>query len=135
MNQSEPSNKAKLEGLLEEWHKWCSKTDLVSTPGKCAMFSQAQSPRHWDTASDIDDSHIQQSTMAAMDFAILGDNRAQGGMVDPYRTAITFYARNLCARVRVWHSPRLPTNEVERVAILNKSLEILQRKLEIAGIL
>jgi hypothetical protein len=132
---SEPSQKAKLDGLLEDWHRWSSKTELVSAAGKCAMFAQAQSPRHWDSTGDIDDAQIQQSTMDAIDFAILGDRRGQGGMTEPHRTAVTFYARNLASKVSVWHSPRLPADQLERMVIVNQGLDLLVKKLRTAGVL
>ena len=135
MDQSQPHQKAILDGLLEDWHRWSSKTQVTSMPGKCAMFAQAQTPRHWDTTGDIDDEAISKSTMDALDFAILGDKRGQGGMVEPYRTAITFYARNLASKVSVWHSPRLPVDQVERVKITNEALLLLARHLQTAGIL
>lgn len=135
MNQSEPPYKSILDGLLSDWHIWASKTTVSSIPGKCAMFSQAQSPRHWDSTGDIDDAQIQQSTMDAIDFAILGDRRAQGGMIEPYRTAVTFYARNLASKVSVWHSPRLPVDQLERMAIVNQGLDLLVKKLRTAGVL
>lgn len=135
MNQSEPTQKAILDGLLSDWHVWASKTAVSSMPGKCAMFAQAQTPRHWDSTGDIDDAQIQQSTMDAIDFAVLGDKRGQGGMTEPYRTAITFYARNLASKLTVWHSPRLPADQLERMAIVNQGLDLLVKKLKIAGVL
>ena len=73
--------------------------------------------------------------MDALDFAILGDNRGQGGLFEPYRTAITFYARNLASKVHVWHSPRLPTDQIERVKVTNEAIGLLTKKLRIAGVL
>ena len=124
-----------LDDLLADWHIHASKTTLVPVAGKCAMFAQAQSPRHWDTTGDIDDAHIHQSTMDALDFAILGDARGQGGMVEPYRAAVTCHARNLVAKVSVWSNPRLPVDRMERVAIVNQALNMLQIKLKSAGVL
>lgn len=123
-----------INQLLADWHNWSSKTQVVSYPGKCAMFSQSQSPRHWDTASDIDDSHIQQSTMQAIDFAVLGDAKGQGGLVEPQRTAILVKARNL-ATCHVFTSPRLPQCQIERAKITNEALQALERKLRISGVL
>ena len=135
MNQSEPTQKAILDGLLSDWHVWASKTALISMPGKCAMFAEVKSGRHHESAGEIDDAEIHKSTMDAIDFTILGDKRGQGGMTEPYRTAVTFYARNLASKLSVWHSPRLPADQMERMAIVNQGLELLVKKLKIAGVL
>ena len=124
-----------IDDLLADWHIYASRTEVVSVPGKCTMFAQAQSPRHWDTTGDIDDAHIRKTTMEAMDFAILGDNRGYGGLDEPYRSAITCYARNLVAKVAVWNSPRLPRNQLERVALTSKALDMLCEKLKSVGVL
>lgn len=135
MNQSEPPHKAVLDGLLSDWHRWASKTAISSMPGKCAMFAQAQTPRHWDSTGDIDDEAINRSTMDALDFAILGDNRGQGGLQEPYRAAVTVYARNLAVSVSVFSNPRLPKDPLERAAITGRGLEMLTKQLRIAGVL
>lgn len=127
--------KETLNQLLNDWHHWSKKTAVVSMPGKCAMFSQAQTPRHWDSTADIDDAAIQQSTMEALDFAILGDAKGFGGLNEPKRTAVCFYAKNLSARVSVWHSPRLPENQIARQTIINDGVSELAVKLKIAGVL
>ena len=127
--------KETLDQLLNDWHHWSKKTAVVSMPGKCAMFSQAQTPRHWDSTADIDDAAIQQSTMDALDFAILGDIKGHGGLPEPQRTAVCFYAKNLSAKVSVWISPRLPENQIARQTIINDGLSELAGKLKIAGVL
>jgi hypothetical protein len=135
MNLSEPSQKAKLDGLLEDWHRWSAGYSGLPTAGACAMFKDAKSPKHWDSTADIDDDIISKTTMDALDFAILGDKRGQGGMQEPHRTAVTFYARNLCAKVSVWHSPRLPACQIERVKVTNEALDRLSHQLKKVGVL
>ena len=129
------TTKDTLDSLLSDWHQWAKKTTLVPQAGKCAMFSQAQTPRHWDSTADIDDATIHQSTMEALDFAILGDVKGYGGLPEPQRTAVCFYAKNLSARVTVWFSPRLPSSQLGRQAIVNEGLAELAGKLKIAGVL
>lgn len=124
-----------LDEKLADWHIWSSKTEHVSQAGKCAMFSQASSPRHWDSTGEIDDAHIHRVAMEALDFAILGDKRGQGGLIEPHRTAVTFYARNLTAKTAQWHSPRLPVTQKDRIELVNRSLSILTTKLKSAGVL
>lgn len=99
------------------------------------MFKDAKIPKHWDTTADIDDSIIYQSTMKSIDFAIYGDAKSQGGLNEPYRTAVQFYARNLSAKVSVWSSPRLPADKMDRVKVTNDALDMLSEKLEKAGVL
>lgn len=124
-----------LDDLLADWHNWSAGYCTVPVSGACSMFKAAKSPRHWDTTGDIDDALIHKSTMDALDFAILGDARGQGGMVEPYRAAITCHARNLVAKVAVWSNPRLPASQIERVELVNQAINILQAKLKSAGIL
>lgn len=127
--------KEHIDSLLADWHRWSAKTELVSYPGKCAMFKDAASPKHWDTTADIDDAVIQQSTMEAMDFAILGDKQGQGGLIEPYRAAVTVYARNLCVKASVFTNPRLPSDPLQRAKITGEGIQLLTKKLKIAGIL
>ena len=137
MNQSEPPQKAVLDGYLEDWHWHASKTHLVSAYGKCAMFANAPSPRHWETAGEITEQYTSKNILKAMDFAILGDDKGkgQGGLQEPYLAAVTVYARNLAVGKPVFNNPRLPSDPLERAAITGKGLEILAKKLRIAGVL
>ena len=129
------TTKDTLDQLLADWHQWSKKTAIVSMPGKCAMFSQAQTPRHWDSTADIDDEAIARSTMDALDFAILGDIKGYGGLQEPQRTAVCFYAKNLSAKVSVWVSPRLPENQIERQTIVNEGLCSVAKKLHALGVI
>lgn len=126
--------KETLDQLLNDWHHWAKKTAVVSMPGKCAMFSQVQTSRYWDSTADIDDAAIQQSTMDALDFAILGDIKGHGGLPEPQRTAVCFYAKNLSAKVSVWISPRLPENQIARQTIVNDGLCTVAKKLQALGV-
>jgi hypothetical protein len=97
------------------------------------MFKAAKSPRHWDTTAEIDDSLIDNASMKAIDFAVLGDAKGQGGMIEPYRSAILVKARNL-ATSDVFTSPRLPEKQIERVKIINEALNMLRGKLKTVGV-
>lgn len=124
-----------LDDLLADWHIWSSGYSVVPMYGACAMFKAAKSPKHHDTTADIADDAIHRLNMDAMDFTILGDKSGYGGLVEPYRAAVTCYARNLVSKVAVWASPRLPTDRLERIAITNKALEMLENKLKILDVL
>lgn len=129
------TTKDTLDSLLSDWHIWSAGFDLNPCKAACAMFKDAKIPKHWDTTADIDDSIIYQSTMKSIDFAIYGDAKSQGGLNEPYRTAVQFYARNLSAKVSVWSSPRLPADKMDRVKVTNDALDMLSEKLEKAGVL
>jgi hypothetical protein len=122
-----------INQLLADWHNW-SAGYKPQTIGACAMFKAAKSPRHWDTTAEIDDTMLDQAAMKAIDFAVLGDAKGLGGMVEPYRSAILVKARNL-ATSDVFTSPRLPDCQKARILVTNEALNILQNKLKIAGIL
>jgi hypothetical protein len=121
-----------INQLLADWHNW-SAGYKPQTIGACAMFKSAKSPRHWDTTAEIDDSLIDNASMKAIDFAVLGDAKGQGGMIEPYRSAILVKARNL-ATSDVFTSPRLPEKQVERVKIINEALDMLRSKLKTVGV-
>ena len=129
------TTKETLDSLLSDWHHWAKKTTLVPQAGKCAMFAQAQTPRHWDSTADIDDATIHQSTMEALDFAILGDSKGHGGLNEPQRTAACFYAKNLSAKVSEWSSPRLPKDPLTLQYVINQGLAELGVRLKTAGVL
>jgi hypothetical protein len=124
-----------IQQLLADWHTWASKTTLSPIAGKCAMFAQSQTPKHWDSTGEIDDDLINQAAMEAIDFAVQGDNRGQGGMPEPYKTMIALYAKNLSTGKDVYLSPRLPKNHQELTAIKIQAVDILTKKLKIAGVL
>lgn len=135
MNQAEPMQRAVLDGLLHDWHRWSAGYSTTPTSGACSMFKDAKSPKHWDSTADIDDAAIQKDTMDAIDFAILGDKRGQGGLIEPYRAAVCVYARNLAVKVSVFTNPRLPSDPLERAALTGMGLEMLVRQLKIAGVM
>lgn len=124
---------ADINQLLEDWHNWSAGFN-PQTYGACVMFKAAKSPKHWDTTAEIDDGMIENASMKAIDFAVLGDSKGQGGMVEPYRSAILVKARNL-ATSDVFTSPRLPKNQDDRIKLTNEAVDMLKNKLQIAGII
>ncbi len=127
--------KEHIDSLNADWHRWSAGYKPIQTVTACSMFKDAKSPKHWDTTADIDDAVIHQSTMDAMDFAILGDKQSHGGLQEPYRAAVTVYARNLCVKACVFTNPRLPKDPLERAKITGEGINILIKQLKIAGIL
>ena len=107
-----------LDSLLQDWHCWCSNFRHVAQSGSCAMFSDVKSSRQWQDSDELHDNAKHNSTMQAIEFAIHGDKRGDGAMEEPYRTSISFKARNLVTGVNVWNS-RIGRN------VKNSMLQIL----------
>ena len=67
--------------------------------------------------------------------SMLGDIKGHGGLPEPQRTAVCFYAKNLSAKVSVWISPRLPENQIARQTIVNDGLCSVAKKLHTLGVI
>lgn len=125
-----------LDDLLARWHSWMSGTpingiDRLEDPA----FRNARSRSGWDSSSDVIDRELDSTTMKKIDFQVGGDSRAQGGMTEPHRSAIYHLARNCCTGQKVWDTPRLPSNPIERAAIVQEAREILTQRLIAVGVL
>ena len=117
-----------LDDLLMAWHRWARGYQHVGGINTSPMFRECKNGRQWDTVSEIIDSDIEHTRMAAVDHLIMG-------LLDVYRTALQIQARNLCTGRSVWDSARLPKDPVERQMILVKAREALTIQLQGAGIL
>jgi hypothetical protein len=124
-----------LSDLLSRWHHYAKTYRLTGEAGADPMFRNAKSSRQWDSIDDVLDTELAGSTLERMDFEIMGDKRGQGGMDEPYRTAICVNARNCYTGRSVWLSPRLPQNPIERAELVTTSRLMLMRKLFAAGIM
>lgn len=123
-----------LADLLAAWHKWAAGWAGVAAYGSCAMFTGVRSSRQWDSANDVVDGDLHNSQMQAVEFAINGDERGQGAMPNPYRTAIQIHARNLATGASVWSSPRLPVDPEELAIVRLEAMDMLTRRLLAAGV-
>ncbi len=124
-----------ISDLLASWHKWASGWSGVAAHGSCAMFTGVRSSRQWDSANDVVDGSLHNDQMKAIEFAINGDERGQGAMPDPHRTAICIAARNLSSGTFVWSSPRLPNDPEELSILVLESKTLLLKRLINAGVL
>lgn len=125
-----------LDDLLSRWHNWMREkplngVDRLDDPA----FRDTCTRSGWDSADDIVDAQLNAVTMRAIDFQVSGDSRGQGGMEDPYRTAIYFLARNCYTGKKVWLSRRLPADPIELGVIIQEARNILTRRLINAGVM
>ena len=117
-----------LDDILSDWHRWASGWSGVAVHCACAMFSEVQSSKQWDSESDVIDSSLHNSKMKTVDFCV--------NQLDPlHRTALQLQARNLVTGFSVWHSARLPSDVSQRAVILSDARKKLTNRLKSAGIL
>lgn len=124
-----------LDDLLSRWHGWMREkpvngVDRLDDPA----FRDVQSAGY-DVSDDEADERINAHRMATVDFCVSGDSRGQGGLEQPYRTAIYFLARNCYTGRKVWLSKRLPKDPMELGVIICEARNILMRRLMAAGVM
>ncbi len=117
-----------LDSVLVDWHRWAKGYSQAGGYGAQPMFSQAQSPRGWDTAQEIVESEIEGGRMAAVNFHIFE-------LPPEQCTAIQIHARNLYTGKNVWTSQRLPSDLGERAVLVAESRNALMRRLIGAGVI
>ena len=119
-----------LNDLLASWHLWavCGGRCGSGYPGTAPGFDQSRASRQYDDTNGALDGALENSTMQAVDAAM-------DGVDQPWRTALSFHARNLVSRAHVWHSPRLPESLAERAMLLDAARTKLVTQLALRGIL
>lgn len=117
-----------LDSLLSEWHSWARAEKLQPSRTADPMFRNAKSCKGWDSTTDVIDDELRSKTMKAIDFQVCE-------MKDPHRSAIYIHARNCCTGHKVWLSPRLPADPMERAVILMEAKNELTRRLLSAGVM
>lgn len=125
-----------LDDILSRWHHWMKSkpvngVDRMDDPA----FRDSKSRSGWDSADDILDREMEGKVMQAVDFHVSGDLRGQGGLAEPYRAAIYCIARNCYTGRKVWMSPRLPQDPMERGVVLLEARNMLTRRLIGAGVM
>ena len=125
-----------LNSLLSDWHQWMTGAqingvDRMDDPA----FRNARAYRGWDSSEEVIEKELHSDTMKTIDFHVSGDSRGQGGLAEPYRSAIYCLARNCHAGVSVWSSPRLPQDPMERGVIVLEARNQLMRRLIAAGVM
>lgn len=124
-----------LDDLLARWHHRCDTYRIGQVRGADPVFKNVISSRTWDSSDDLHEDAFMKRAMKAMDFAILGDKHAQGGIQDPHKAALLILARNCYTGRNVWLSPRLPKDPIERGTIILEARNELTRRLMAAGVM
>lgn len=102
-----------LDDLLSRWY-WLRKgggTTAGHADRTLYIGDNYRPTRQYDDANGKLDADMDERDAQAVD-------EAMDDMVDPYRTAVQFDARNLYFGLSVWRSPRLPEDKVSRDLIL-----------------
>ncbi len=125
-----------LDDILSRWHHWAKAkpvngVDRLDDPA----FRSSMNRSGWDSADDILDRELESHVMRAVDFHVSGDERGEGGLAEPYRAAIYCIARNCYTGRKVWMSPRLPRDPMERGVVLLEARNMITRKLIDAGVM
>jgi len=125
-----------LDDLLSRWH-WAGLRSQINGTDRLAdpTFNNHRSYRGWDDDREILDSELDAHTINTIDFVVSGDRKGQGGMPDPYRSAIYILARNCYTGRNVWLNPRLPKDPMERGVIIADARAMITRRLMDAGVL
>ena len=122
------SEAALLKDILSRWHVWASGYQANAGRTACAMFSNAKTPNHWQTADSVTDEQIDANGLRAVDFQV-------SEMEEPYKSAIYEYARNCYTGHSVWRSPRLPADREARIMVLAEAKAQISERLINAGVL
>lgn len=116
-----------LDDLLSRWHGFC-RGYQQGVQAASPMFRGATRSKGEQFLEAIAEDQHWNGVFAAMDFHV-------GEMEDPYRTAIYMNARNCYTGRSVWLSPRLPSDPMERAAIVSVARSQLITKLIRAGVM
>lgn len=125
-----------LNSLLSDWHKWQLQTPVNGTDRLAdPTFRDVRPGRYWESQDDIVEKQSHTDKMKAIEFAVAGDSKGQGGMPDLMRYVIQEQARNLHTGVAVWRNPRLPVDPMERAVLLQEARNALMKRLLAAGVM
>ena len=129
------STELRLDDLLVDWFCWSEGDGGSLAIAPSPMFSEAQSGRQYQEADQVAADSLHELRMEALEFCVNGNDRMEGALQEPYRTAISFHARNLHTGLSVWSSPRLPQDPLMRSRILEIAGFIVTRRLRELGAL
>jgi hypothetical protein len=101
-----------INDLLSKWHAWSAgQLPVHGFPPVNATCRQSRTSRQYDDQNGGLDAHIDQVLMEAVDSVI-------DAIPQPWRTALSFQARNLHQNASVWSSPRLPSCAGQRTELV-----------------
>lgn len=113
-----------LNDLLARWHEWSRRYAYAS--GYPSVDSTCRDARTSKQYEEDDGGRADDFEMECFDAAM--DNVPQ-----PWRTALSFQARNLVSGANVWNSLRLPASPEERAVLLLEARNKLLREWEKKG--
>ena len=125
----EPTTAERLEDLLSRWHQWQQRDTVGKGYNRRALVcGEYRISRQYDDENGALDDSIEADTMRTVDFHVRQ-------MQDPHRAAIYALARALACGARVWSSPRLPQDRMERISCIAMARTLLTNRLRSAGVL
>lgn len=106
-----------LIGLLVLWHnvEQSGALSALGFPKECPSCKSYRTSRQYDDLNGAMETDAR--GQLARQVGIIVD-----GLPEPYRTALYVLARNRATGARVWMSPRLPTDEMQRGLLVAEAL-------------
>lgn len=89
--------------------------------------SECPSTRGWRTSRQYDDGNGAFETDARGQL-IRHIGHVVASIDEPYRSALYLVARNRASGVSVWDSPRLPKDEMQRMAVISDAVEMFAER-------
>lgn len=118
-----------LDDLLTRWHSWQQRDTVGKGFNRRALVcGDYRASRQYDDQNGALDDSIESDIMRTVDFQVQQ-------MKDPHRAAIYALARALAVGARVWTSPRLPQDRMERIACIAMARTLLTNRLRSAGVM
>jgi hypothetical protein len=118
-----------VDSLLSQWHAWsAAQSASIGYPTTNCTCRMARASRQYDDQNGGLDAHVDSVLMQAVDSVV--DSIAQ-----PHQTALHILARNLHTRAAVWSSPRLPSDQMQRAALVAQARAMFTKALDRRGML
>ena len=118
-----------LDSLLADWYKWSRHYRFGKGYPSCDVACrQSRTSRQYDDQNGALDGALDDSVMESFDAAM---DRVE----QPWRTALSFVAKNMHVRVAVWTSPRLPADRLELGIMIRQARTKLVHELQLNGVL
>lgn len=129
VDQLDVADEERVNDLLCQWHQWSAGYEFGhGFASSSSMFRQARSSRQYDDANGSLDAHVDAVLMEAVDAVM-------SGIPQPYYTALAILARNLSTGRSVWTSPRLPSDQAERVRLVTHARKLFAAALARADLI
>lgn len=125
----EPTTAQALDEILCRWHAWQQRDTVGRGYNRRALVcGDYRISRQYDDENGALDDSIESDIMRTVDFQVQQ-------MKDPHRAAIYALARALVVGARVWTSPRLPQDRMERIECVAMARTLLTNRLRSAGVM